>query len=159
MPKLKRKLPSYRLHKVSGQAVVTLNGRDHYLGPHGSPESYEEYKRLIGEWTAVNRLSPLDSGDGTPRCNDLRICELVAAYCEHAKGYYVKNGQPTGEYGNIQDAIRPLERLLRASVHHTVRPCRPQGGSATHGRAGSRPHGRQFAHQAHPAGFQVGCGE
>ena len=25
--------PSYRLHKPSGQAVVTLDGRDHYLGP------------------------------------------------------------------------------------------------------------------------------
>lgn len=39
MPKLVKKLPSYRRHKVSGHAVVTLNGRDHYLGPHGSPES------------------------------------------------------------------------------------------------------------------------
>ena len=36
MPKLKRKLPSYRLHKASGQAVVTLSGRDDYLGPYGS---------------------------------------------------------------------------------------------------------------------------
>lgn len=88
MPKLKRKLPSYRLHKVSGQAVVTLNGQDHYLGPHGSPESYEEYKRLISEWTAVNRLSPPDPGDGTPRRSDLRICELIAAYCDYAEGYY-----------------------------------------------------------------------
>lgn len=111
MPKLKRKLPSYRLHKVSGQAVVTLSGRDHYLGPHGSPESYEEYKRLISEWTAVSRLSPPGPGDGPPRRSDLRICELIAAYCDYAKGYYVKNGQPTGEYDNVQDAIRPLEQL------------------------------------------------
>ena len=28
----KSTIPSYRLHKPSGQAVVTLNGRDHYLG-------------------------------------------------------------------------------------------------------------------------------
>jgi hypothetical protein len=26
------RIPSYREHKPSGQAVVTLNGRDHYLG-------------------------------------------------------------------------------------------------------------------------------
>ena len=32
MPKLKNKLPTYRVHKASGQAVVTLNGRDIYLG-------------------------------------------------------------------------------------------------------------------------------
>jgi len=29
-------LPSYRLHKPSGRGVVTLDGRDIYLGPHGS---------------------------------------------------------------------------------------------------------------------------
>ena len=36
MPRLVRTLPKYRKHKASGQAVVTLNGRDHYLGPHGT---------------------------------------------------------------------------------------------------------------------------
>ena len=47
MPKLKRKPPSYRLHKPSGQAVVTLSGKDHYLGLYGSPESTEKYAALI----------------------------------------------------------------------------------------------------------------
>ena len=36
MPKLTNRLPSYRLHKASGQAVVTLNARDIYLGEHNS---------------------------------------------------------------------------------------------------------------------------
>ena len=30
------RLPTYRLHKPSGQAVVTLDGHDFYLGRHGS---------------------------------------------------------------------------------------------------------------------------
>jgi hypothetical protein len=34
-----REVPAYRLHRRSGQAVVTLDGRDFYLGIHGSPES------------------------------------------------------------------------------------------------------------------------
>ena len=42
--------PSYRLHKPTGQAVVTLDGRDLYLGRHGSPESRTEYDRLVTEW-------------------------------------------------------------------------------------------------------------
>jgi len=29
MPRLAKKLPSYRLYKASGHAVVTLDGRDH----------------------------------------------------------------------------------------------------------------------------------
>ena len=39
MPPLKGKVPSYCLHKRSGRAVVRLNGKDHYLGEYGSPES------------------------------------------------------------------------------------------------------------------------
>ena len=45
-------LPKYRLHKASGQAVVTFNGRDFYLGPHATKTSKIEYDRLIGEWLA-----------------------------------------------------------------------------------------------------------
>jgi hypothetical protein len=50
MPKFKNRLPSYRLYKRSGQAVVTLNGRDIYLGVHNTEESRENYKRAIKEW-------------------------------------------------------------------------------------------------------------
>ncbi len=31
MPRLTKTLPTYRKHKQSGQAIVTLNGRDHLL--------------------------------------------------------------------------------------------------------------------------------
>ena len=45
MPKLTNSVPKYRKHRASGQAVVTLNGRDHYLGPHGTKASRIEYDR------------------------------------------------------------------------------------------------------------------
>ena len=52
--------PSYRLHKPSGQAVVTLNGKDFYLGKHGTPESRAEYDRFLAEWLAAGRqLTPV----------------------------------------------------------------------------------------------------
>ena len=47
------RVPSYRRHKPSGQAVVTLNGRDIYLGKWDTKASRTEYDRLIGEWLAV----------------------------------------------------------------------------------------------------------
>ena len=47
-----RGIPSYRHHRASGQAVVTLNGIDHYLGTWNSPESKIKYDRLINEWLA-----------------------------------------------------------------------------------------------------------
>ena len=42
--------PSYRLHRPSNQAVVTIDGKDHDLGEWRSTESKAEYDRVIGEW-------------------------------------------------------------------------------------------------------------
>ena len=54
MPKLKdNEVPSYRLHKQSGQAVVTLNGRDHLLGQHGSSASKKKYRQPPGSVDAI----------------------------------------------------------------------------------------------------------
>ena len=39
MSKHKADIPSYRRHRASGQAVVTLNGVDHYLGPWNTEAS------------------------------------------------------------------------------------------------------------------------
>ncbi len=55
MPKLTLALPKYRKHRASGQAIVTLNGHDHYLGPHGAAASRHEYDRLIAEYLARGR--------------------------------------------------------------------------------------------------------
>jgi hypothetical protein len=39
--------PTYRFHKSRGCAVVTMDGRNRYLGPYGSPESHEAYLALL----------------------------------------------------------------------------------------------------------------
>ncbi len=57
MPKLGNRPPSYRFHMASGQAVVTIDGRDHYLGRHGSAPSHERYSQLIAEWSEKNQVS------------------------------------------------------------------------------------------------------
>jgi hypothetical protein len=57
MPRTNRP-PLYRFHKARGSAVVTINGKNHYLGPYGSPESHEKYARLIAEWQANGRQLP-----------------------------------------------------------------------------------------------------
>jgi hypothetical protein len=52
MAKRKKRVPGYRLHKASGQAVVTVRGKDHYLGKHGTAKSNAEYDRIIAEYLA-----------------------------------------------------------------------------------------------------------
>jgi len=61
MPKLRNTLPKYRRHKASAQAMVTLDGRDFYLGPLESKAGIVEYDRLIAEWLANNRRLPNES--------------------------------------------------------------------------------------------------
>lgn len=104
------RIPKYRLHAPSGLGVVRLNGRDVYLGRHGTKESQHEYGRVIQEWIANNRLLvPADKTGSGP--TDLTVNELVLAYLDFATGYYVKNGEPTGEMPNIKDAIRRVAEL------------------------------------------------
>src|SRR5205823_5557215 len=75
--------PSYRLHSPSGQAVVTLAGKDFYLGKFGSPGSRAEFDRLVAEWLANGRALAPASGTGPP---DLTVNELLVAYFRFADG-------------------------------------------------------------------------
>jgi integrase len=98
---------------------VTIAGRDTYLGPHGSPESRSEYDRVVAEWLAT-RSRPA-SADGV-RGTDLTITEFVVAYTEHADAYYVKDGRPTSEAGNVRLALRPLRRLYGPTLARDFGP-------------------------------------
>src|SRR5262245_34343783 len=91
MPKLASRVPSYRNHKASGQAVVTLSGKDYYLGPYGSNASKSEYDRLVGLWQAGGR-APLQKAKG-----ELSVSELIVAYWPFVTSYYRKAGRETSQ--------------------------------------------------------------
>ena len=97
--------PTYRLHKARRCAVVTIDGRNHYLGPYGSPESHEKYARLIAEWRLHSRHLLPTTGPGRID-STLSVNELILAYFRHAQAYYVKDGRPTSEQDNIRQALR-----------------------------------------------------
>jgi integrase len=106
MPKLKNLTPSYRRHKASGQAVVSLAGRDVYLGKYNTAASRAEYNRVIGEWTASGGTLPAQ------QASDLTIAELAAAFMRHAVRYYRgPDGKQTTEVANFKPAIRRLREL------------------------------------------------
>lgn len=105
MPRLSHALPKYRKHRGSGQAVVTLSGREFYLGPHGTKASKIEYDRLIGEWLANGR-NPLQATS-----EDVLMVELCLRYWKFAKGYYQKNGRCTKVTPGIKCALRYLKDL------------------------------------------------
>ncbi len=108
MPRNPSRVPSYRLHRPSGQAVVTLHGKDHYLGKHGSPQSRAAYDKLVGEWQARGRTPADPGGDG------ITVAQLILSYWRHAERHYVKDGQPTSQLPLIKTALRTLRELYGA---------------------------------------------
>jgi integrase len=106
MPLLTSSTPKYQQHRASGQAVVTLDARDFYLGPYGSKASRVEYDRLIGQWLANGRRLPQNA---TP---DSTVAELLDAYLRFAEVYYaIPACGCTAESGTIKQAMRYPARL------------------------------------------------
>ncbi len=110
MPRRPGKVPSYCLHKHSGQAVVRFNGRDHYLGSYGSPESHERYESLVARWRA-SQNGTAAKGRLHPQ-GELSINELILEYWRFAENRYVKDGKPTDEQHGLRAALRPVRRLF-----------------------------------------------
>ena len=103
MPWPSNHLPKYRKHKASGQAVVTLNGVEHYLGPHGTKASKTQYDRLIAEWLRCDRRLQPTGGDS------ITVVELCARYLCFATAYYRKDGRCT----RVTPAIKACIKYLR----------------------------------------------
>lgn len=88
------RVSKYRLHKATGQALVEIRGHRIYLGKYDSPSSHERYRQIIAEFMSAKPTPPSrPSTNAVP----LRIDELILLCFQFAKGYYVKDGQPTNE--------------------------------------------------------------
>lgn len=74
MPRTRRK-PTYFCHHASGQARVRIDGKEHYLGPIDSPDSWTRYDALLEDWA---RRQTVDR-------STLTIDELVLRFLAHAK--------------------------------------------------------------------------
>lgn len=107
MPKQKS-VPSYRLHRARNCAVVTIHGRNYYLGAFNTPESREAYARLIAEYFGTGKQNALPTLTAN---RTITVTELVASYWDWAKGYYVKNGHPSGHLPKVRQALRVLRDL------------------------------------------------
>lgn len=96
--------PAYQLHRRSGQAVVTIDGRSIYLGKHGTAKSREAYRRLTGEW---KERANQPSGEKY----SASLLDLIVGYLHFATQYYRKDGKPTNELRMIKTALKIVPRL------------------------------------------------
>lgn len=104
-------VPTYRLHKASGQAVVTIDGRDHYLGTHGSAESHQRYAQAIAD--RANGVAAAASRR-RERPNVLTCDGLIVAWAEHAAKLYA-SGHEAGNYRMVLALLRELNGTTPAA--------------------------------------------
>lgn len=126
MPRLFHQPPKYGLHKPSMQAVVYFQGRAVYLGPHGSEKSHQRYREFLDEWKSLRHRDPPHEGKSSPEDRlqaainpatlrqkwrqglKISIDELIFVYRQHARSYYVKNGDVTREAELIEEVTALL---------------------------------------------------
>ena len=97
--------PSYRLHKASGQARVTINGKTHYLGKHGTQQ---ELTPVLADMVEVHRLIGARPSE---MCN-LRPCDIDRS---EAVWIYTPASHKTEHHGHSRKiAIGPKAQAVLA---------------------------------------------
>jgi integrase len=119
------RLPAYRHHVASGQAVVTLTDalskrrRDVYLGAFGSPESRAEYERVIADWLAGGKVVEASAKRtreqftaDRPDPRTMTVADLTRAYWRHLRSRHP--GKLTGHLFHTRLALRLVRSLAGA---------------------------------------------
>lgn len=106
------RIPKYRHHKARNVAVVTIHGKDHYLGEYDSTESWQRYHRLLLEHLQQPADSPIIPAFNisSDAASTFTINELILQYWGFAIKYYQKNGEPTTELDCLRHALGFLRR-------------------------------------------------
>jgi len=115
-------IPSYRLHRRSGQAIVTLvdrstrRRRDFLLGRFDSPESRVRYDQLIAAWQARGHRLPSD-----PRVVTDAAGISVRALCQGYEAYIEPLISPS-HFKSIRNTLRGLKAAFGDTSAATFGP-------------------------------------
>ena len=117
MPRPRNQVPTYRLHKQSGQAIVTVNSggvrKDITLGRHGSPESKAEYERVLHSLRSPGGAASLASPASPNGGHERTVAEVLLAFWRHAERHYRNpaDDSPTSELHNYGLAFKSVREL------------------------------------------------
>ena len=100
---MSKNVPTYCLHKASGQAYVKIDGKRIYLGKHGTPESHRRYADEISKWQARQ----------IEQTADVTIGQLTLLYSKRCDAHYQKDGKPTSEVHCVKTSLKQVNRLYR----------------------------------------------
>ena len=111
MPRQKNPVPSYLKHRPTGQAFVKIDGKFHYLGAYGSPESRTAYGNLVGR--TLRGLDPI-AEPKAPSAAVLTVAEVRLAYYKWVLDRYATAKNDSKHLENIRHALcylRPFDAL------------------------------------------------
>lgn len=94
-----KRLPTYRFHRASNQAICCILGRTYYLGEFESKESRDKFNKLVAEYL-TNPSFGIEKGRQS-------IAESVVAFLKHAKSYYGEGS----EFEKYSRALAPMVEL------------------------------------------------
>ncbi|MBN9523571.1 tyrosine-type recombinase/integrase [bacterium] len=121
MARRRQSVPSYLLHKPTGQARVRINGTDIYLGRYDSPESRAEYARIVTE-LAVCPIPDAPEAARTTR-RDVTVNELLLGFWGYAEAHYRRaDGTPTNELPQFRQTFRLVRELYGHTPAHEFGP-------------------------------------
>ncbi len=104
--------PKFRRHKASGQGIVTLGGKDFYLGDYNTPAARRRYAELLARYLldrGAEGKSPNVLPAGGGETGNFSIAELLARYMAYAVEYYVQaDGRPSSELSAVRVAVRGI---------------------------------------------------
>ena len=99
MTRKRSSLPTYLLHKPTGQARCRIDGKDIYLGPYGSDSSRIKYGQLVAKLAGGVPIDPLaDSNRGNVPRHDSEadpgptVGELCLAFLRYAETHTARMG-------------------------------------------------------------------
>ncbi|MFV0443957.1 MAG: tyrosine-type recombinase/integrase, partial [Planctomycetaceae bacterium] len=95
-----RLVPSYTLHKPTGQGRVRINGKDYYTGPFNSAESLKRYDELIGEFLRDRSV------DGYL----MTIDELALKFLAWTEARYRKHGEPSEHHRQYHQTMKDFRK-------------------------------------------------
>jgi integrase len=117
------RIPSYRLHRSSGQAVVTINGRDCYLGLYDTADSQRKYDLLIAEWLSKGAKASTPAAmsvvDTQIETIELTVNAVMLRFMEYAATYYSKEGR---ELDQFKLSLRPLREVCGPMLANAFGP-------------------------------------
>jgi integrase len=110
MPRTRKSVPTYSLHKPSGRAYVRVpdgsGGRKTiYLGCYDSPESHRKYGQVVAGLSTGQ--TPTEPTSASERPATTTVNDVLLAFLKHAERYYRRpDGTATDELAQYRQTLR-----------------------------------------------------